>query len=205
MNLINVEEYFEFICANPLIANELPVCELLKKNHDPLGDNDIILLSDLLGMSRFPNSFIDIIINYKFNTLCIGNVTFGEIPNTYAYALEWLMALDMHFMTNYPMECQNLKAHNCIIVAKTKTDVVILNVMNGVVSAVPQDLNLKTELKIALTFTDFMSYLVTGVFLNTSNHLHILQNIIASKLGDKSVLFWQSVFPANNSQNTPLN
>jgi hypothetical protein len=204
MNLINVEEYLEFIYANPATANELPVCELIKKNHAHLDDNDVIFLSDVLGVSRFPNSFIDLIIKYKFNTLRIGNVTFGEISNAYAYALQWLIDLNKRFIINQPMALKHLKEHNRIVVAESETGVIILNLTNGSVSVIQPDLNLGSEVTIAKNFTDFMNYLVTGVFLATSNHLHILPNIIASKFGDQSVLFWQSVFPVHNSRNSLL-
>lgn len=201
MNLINIKEYIGFTYDNPIKTSDLPVCALIKTFHKPLGDNDVIYLLEILGISTFPNSFIDIITNYQFNTLRIGNVTFGEIPNAHAYGLQWLININKKYSVGF----ENLKEHNRIIVSETEKNVIVMNITNGIISVLPQDLNLKAEFRIAENFTDFINYLLTAVVLTSTSQVTPLSTMMTPKFRDESMIFWQSVFYEIKSQNILLN
>lgn len=195
MNLITIEEYFKYIHNDVRIANSLPTHELVKAYQEPLSENDIIYVAEELLVSKFPNSFIDTIIKYEFNTLKIGNITFGEIPNAYAYPLQWLIDLDKFYMEMNPIAFKKIKEQNHIVIARADSDPILLDLMNGNISVVPKNLDLNAKLKISHSFTDFMSYLVTGIILTVENNQDRLINIIRLEFGKENLIFWKSVFP----------
>ncbi|HZH72238.1 MAG TPA: hypothetical protein VFD91_07085 [Mariniphaga sp.] len=194
MKLVTAEAYLAII-EDTKIADSLPTHELLKSFLKPLNDEHIIFISDLLGVTKYPTSFVDVIMSYEFNTLRLGNITFGEIPNNYAFPLQWLIDLNKYFMLRHPFPFKKLKEQNYLIVARLNTEAIVLDLEKSGIYILAEDLDLSKATKIASNFTEFMNLLFTGILQRlkkSRSQKFWLDTEIA--LEEDSILFWQSAF-----------